>query len=202
MILYALYRLGVFIVPLLPLRFCYAVANAIGEAVCLIKRKDRAAVMKNLAVVTAGSLGTKELRRLTRGVFRNFAKYLVDFFRFEKIDKQYVDESVTIEGIEHLNEAHARGKGVIVLSAHMGNWELGAAVFSIMGYPLSAVVLTHENKRINDFFTSQRRSASMEPIEIGASLKACYRVLKHNGFLALLGDRDFTKNGLPVDFFG
>ncbi len=138
---------------------------------------------------------------MAREVFKNFAKYLVDFFRFTKIDKAYIDRCIRMEGLEHIDAALARGKGAIMLSAHIGNWELGAAALSLSGYPISAVVLTHQNKKINDFFTRQR-TGKMRPIEIGASLKACYRTIKSNGLLALMGDRDFTKNGLRIEFFG
>ncbi|MBN1871224.1 MAG: lysophospholipid acyltransferase family protein, partial [Candidatus Omnitrophica bacterium] len=88
------------------------------------------------------------------------------------------------------------------LSAHLGNWELGGAVLGTMGYKISGVVLTHKNKRINDFFTRQRLAGNMRPIEIGAALKGCYRALRSNELLALLGDRDFSKNGVKVKFFG
>lgn len=75
-------------------------------------------------------------------------------------------------------------------------------MLSLAGYPVSAVVLTHKHKKINDFFRRQRLSGNVVPIEIGISLKACYRVLKSNGILGLLGDRDFTRKGIQTDFFG
>ncbi|MDD5423445.1 MAG: lysophospholipid acyltransferase family protein, partial [Candidatus Omnitrophica bacterium] len=63
-------------------------------------------------------------------------------------------------------------------------------------------VLSHRHKNVNEFFKRQRLKCRMRPIEIGISLKSCYSALKDNEILALLGDRDFTKNGLSVDFFG
>ena len=67
---------------------------------------------------------------------------------------------------------------------------------------MNAVVLAHQNKMINDFFTRQRMRGKVKPIEVGISLRSCYSALKANGLLALLGDRDFSKNGMEMDFFG
>ena len=74
-------------------------------------------------------------------------------------------------------------------------------VLSKLGYPLTAVVLNHSDKMVNDFFTRQRQKGSVRPIEIGISIRGCFNVLKSNGLLAMLGDRDFLKGGLPMKFF-
>jgi KDO2-lipid IV(A) lauroyltransferase len=107
-----------------------------------------------------------------------------------------------VEGTKNIDTALVRGKGVIMLSAHIGNWELGGSIVSMIGYPLSAVVLPHRNKKINEFFKRQRLAGKFTPIEMGVSVKECYKLLKKNMALALLGDRDFNKNGLMLDFFG
>jgi len=89
-----------------------------------------------------------------------------------------------------------------MLSAHMGNWELGAMVLGKMGYPILAVILSHQEKNVNEFFRHQRMRTGVEPIEIGISLRACYKALKENKLLALLGDRDFSGSGILTEFFG
>jgi KDO2-lipid IV(A) lauroyltransferase len=144
----------------------------------------------------------EEVDRLARRVFVNFAKYLVDFFRFSTLDEDYVKRYVKLTGTGHIGTALARGRGAIMLSAHIGNWELGGAALSLSGYPINAVVLTHQNRRINELFKNHRMMGKIRPIEIGPTLKRCYRVLKNNELLALLGDRDFSKSGFIVEFFG
>jgi lauroyl/myristoyl acyltransferase len=202
MILYVLYRIALFLSRALPLKAAYVMANSLADVYSLFSARDREAVAHNIKLISGPSLDDKDAQRLARDVFRNFAKYLVDFFRVQKIDHDYINKFVKIQGRENIDAALARGKGVIMLSAHIGNWELGGTAISSMGYPLSAVVLTHQNKLINDFFQRQRMKSKMMPIEIGASLRACYKTLKNNGLLAVLGDRDFTKNGIATEFFG
>lgn len=202
MIMYILYRIGTFLALALPIRVSYALAGILSDIFYYISRRDRRAVINNLRTVLGPSADDKVITATARGVFRNFAKYLIDFFRSQKIDDDYLKRNVKIEGSGNIDDALAMGKGVIMLSGHIGNWELGAYVTSMIGYPINAVVLTHNNKRINDFFTSQRLMGNVKPIELGASLKSCYRALRNNELLALLGDRDFTKSGLIIDFFG
>lgn len=200
--LYYAYRLGEFLALRVPIRISYRVACLAADLCCYFCLADRRAVMSNINVVTAGKLGLAEERRIARQVFRNFAKYLVDFFRFSIVDRDYIDKFVRIEGLNNIDEALSKGKGVIALSAHIGNWELGGSVLSLSGYPLSAVVLTHKHKKVNEFFKKQRLAGMVKPIEIGMALKECYRVLKDNKILALMGDRDFTGNGFRIKFFG
>lgn len=203
MTFYLLYKIGCFLSVALPLKISYAVACAIADMYYRVSRKDRNAILKNLDVILGDEAADPgKAEGIAREVFRNFAKYLVDFFRFSKIDLEYIKEFVKIEGLDNIDKARSKGKGVIALSAHIGNWELGGFVLPMIGYPTSAVVLTHQNKLINDFFTRQRSLSKLKPIEIGPSLRSCYRALKSNCLLALLGDRDFSKNGMYIDFFG
>ena len=197
-----LYRIGSFIALRLPRRVVYCLSDLIAEAYCQFSRKDRTSVINNLKVILGPDLPSAEYESLAAEVFKNFARYLVDFFRFSKLDRAFIERYVTIEGEEFLKRAKAAGKGAILLSAHIGNWELGGAATSLIGYPLHAVALTHSNKEVNKFFIRQRSFGGLNVISIGPSLKRCFSILKNNGFLALLGDRDFSENGIRINFFG
>lgn len=202
MTLYALYLTGSMLSRVLPLRISYAIACLIADAYCVVARKDRLAVASNLRAILGDSDGRPRLRVMVREVFRNFAKYLVDFFRFSKVDWAYIERNVTVVGLDNLDAGLRRGKGAIIVSAHIGNWELGGLVTSFLRPPMSAVALTHQDRRINDFFRRQRSMGNLRQIEIGISMRGCFSVLGRNGLLALLGDRDFSGHGLQVRFFG
>ena len=199
---HTLYRFGRFVAGIIPLKVSYHIACFISDIHFSMADSERKAVIANLKVVLGESRTEEEYTLMACDVFRNFAKYLVDFFRFRKIDDDYMKKNIKITGRENIDKALSRGKGVVLLSAHIGNWELGGFVVGRLGYPISAVVLTHQNKNINDFFTQQRLIGNMKPIELGMSLRACYNVLRLNQLLALLGDRDFMKNGIRIGFFG
>jgi len=200
MIFYLLYLMGYFIANNVSVRTGYRIACFIADTHFLISTRDRRAIINNLKTVFCDKTD-RENTAIARQVFRNFAKYLVDFFRFSRIDQRFIRDRVKIVGIENMKSALAKGKGVILLSAHIGNWELGGIMVAKIGFPVSAVVMSHQNKKVNDFFTRQRAVGPLKPIFIGPSLRKCFTVLKKKEALALLGDRDFSTSGMKVKFF-
>lgn len=156
--------------------------------------------MDNLRAVL-DTRGEAAIRKISKEVFINFAKYLVDFFRFSKLTEEYIGRNVKVTGRDNLDVALKRGKGAILLTAHIGNYELGGAVVSLLGYPFNAVALDHKNKLVNKFFIRQRQTANINVIPLGMALKKCYACLKQGEVLALLGDRDFLNHGVKIKFF-
>lgn len=203
MIFEFLYRIGRFMSLRSPIKLSYRVAVILADLHYMFYGKERRAVMENLRIIfnRPPDSTDKDLEMAARDVFRNFARYLVDFLRFSKIDLDYIKKFVVLKGLDNLEGALNRGKGVILLSAHLGNWELGGYVLGKLGYPMNAVVLSHKNEKVNQFFIDQRGMGNFKSIEIGASLRGCYKTLKGNELLALLGDRNFSSTGIMMDFF-
>jgi len=163
--------------------------------------RDRRYVRNNLKVIFPQA-GSDFIKKTSRKVFRNFAKYLVDFFRFKKLNPDYIKEKIKLENIEYFDQALKKGKGAIVLTAHLGNWELGGVVIAQLGYPFWAVALPHKSKKVNDFFDNQRNSKGVKVIAMGKAVRSCISELRKNHLVALVGDRDFTEKGVVIDFFG
>lgn len=198
---YILYRIGQFIALVLPLNLAYKIAVFFSDLHYIFANQDRRAVKENLSVIFPEK-SSREIRRLRIRMVRNFAKYLVDFFRFEKLDKEYIAKHIKIENAHYFNRALSRGKGVIVLTAHLGNWELGGVVLSLLGYPLWAVALPHKYKLVDNFFNFQRQRKGLNVIPLGKAVRLSLNLLKENKMVALVGDRDFTEKGVILDFFG
>jgi KDO2-lipid IV(A) lauroyltransferase len=135
-------------------------------------------------------------------MFRNFAKYLVDFFRFSTIDKEYIKQNIQLQNLDYFDQVLKESRGAITVTAHLGNWELGGIVIALLGYPFWAVALVHKDKRVNAFFNAQRESRGMKVIPSGKAARQCLKVLAKNEIVALAGDRDFTGKGVIIDFFG
>ena len=198
---YILYRLGQLISLSLPLKLAYSLAVFVSDTHYLFAWKDRKTVAGNLKTIFPEK-SKKEIFRIRLALFRNFAKYLVDFFRFEKMDKQYIENNVRLENMHYFEEALSKGKGVVILTAHLGNWELGGAVMALSGYSFSVVALQHKHKIVDNFFNHQRESKGIKVIPLGRAAKKCLEVLKSNGMVALVGDKDFGDNGVVCDLFG
>ena len=198
---YYIYRFGQILALGLPLRAVYSLASFLAQIYYFSAFRDRRFVKTNLRVIFPNK-SNKQLCKITRRVFRNFAKYLVDFFRFEKLDRQYIDKNIKLENLHYFDQALATGKGVVVLTAHLGNWELGGVVIAQLGYPFWAVALPHKNKKVNDFFDTQRNRKGVKVIAMGKAVRGCIREIRNNHLVALVGDRDFSEKGTIVDFFG
>jgi KDO2-lipid IV(A) lauroyltransferase len=200
MIFYILYRIGYLLANILPLKLAYSLAKRVSYLQYILSKKDRNAVVQNLGIITKKDV--KECQKLARKVFRNFGLYLVDFFRMSSLSKEDIKKRVKVEGIENIDGVLKQNKGGIILTCHIGNWEMGGVVMAMLGYDISAVVLNHKHKNINNFFIKQREEKGLKVIPIDHIMKRCVSALRRKGLLALAGDRDFTNNGIVMDFFG
>jgi KDO2-lipid IV(A) lauroyltransferase len=196
--MYYLFILGKTLALILPRNMGYFLAKICAVAKYYFSKKDRETVNYNLGPVIRD---VKERRKVALEVFVNFSYYLVDFFRYSKLDKKFIEKYVKIDGLEYLNRYLAENNGVIALSAHLGNYELGGAVAALLGYPIYAVALPHKDKRTNELFNRQRECVGMKVISTGATVKKCFSCLNQGNMIAFLGDRDFSGGGVKVKMF-
>lgn len=200
MLRFLLYKIGQFIVNILPLRVAYAFGQCLSDLQYIISSIDRKSVRSNIKKI----LKREDVdERLVRDVFRNFGKYLVDFFRMVRFgDAEYVRQKIKLAGMEHLTGALKSGKGVIIMTAHIGNWELGGIIMQKLGFPILAVALPHKHKWVNDLFNEQREKCGVTVVPPNVAVRRCLEKLKANESIALVADRDFGTHGLIMDFLG
>lgn len=202
---YPAYKIAEWLSRTPPRHFAYWIGLRLADLHFFLDRRGREAVMDNLQRVFAFKgvlMGEAELRLAARRAFQYFGKYLVDFFRFSRLTEEDIRNLVTVENREYLDKARALGRGVIVVTAHLGNWELGGAVLSSLGYPVHAVVLKQPSARLNEFFQKHRRRRGMTIIPLGHAASAMVGALERNEMVALLADRDYSKRTDLVTFCG
>lgn len=196
---YYFFKFGQWCVNHLSLSLSYKIAGFLSSFHYYLCWLDRHAVKDNLKVLFPG----KDISVIAKGIFQNFGKYLVEFFRMKKdLNKDFIRENIQIKGLEKLKDVLARGKGGIFLTAHLGNWELGAAVMSLMGYPQTVIALPHKEESVNNLFNEQRKAQGIDVVPINVGLRKCLEVLSQNKLIAILGERGFTDSGVVLDFFG
>ena len=120
----------------------------------------------------------------------------------EMVDEQFIRNNVRTEGMGHLDKVLTEGKGGIVVTAHIGNWELGAVLLSVLGYPLMVIALPHKERPVNDLFNDQREAKGVTVVPTNGALRHCIEQLRGNKLVALVADRDFGANGVIMDFLG
>ncbi|MCM8812780.1 MAG: lysophospholipid acyltransferase family protein [Candidatus Omnitrophica bacterium] len=198
---YFLFRLAFFLARRLPLSPAYRAAEILAALKYYTVPQERRAMLRNFSIIRGGA--PSEHVRGVREVYRNFGRYLVDFFRSEKIDARFVREAVSITGIEYIDQGLQRGNGVIGLTVHIGNWELSAQLLAVLGYPMNAIALPHRDPAVNRLFDAQRSVVGVKVIPLGVSIRQCFAALRRNEIVGILGDRDFSgSRTLRVPFLG
>ena len=154
--------------------------------------------------VLALGVGVTRARAIVKGSFENIGRSAVEFIRLDLI-KPRLREIMTVEGKEHLDRALARGRGVILMTGHIDNWEMAGARMTLEGYPIVPIYTPQRNQGgINDLIQRQRTDVAgmkMIPSE-GAALREVFKALRSNNVVAILQDLDARGDGVKVPFFG
>lgn len=185
-----------------PLRVCYAVAVLLSDLCWAVMSVQRENAIDNMAQVLGRSRDDPEVRRKAKAAFRNYGRYLADFLRLPFLDGEELDSRFKFSGWEHIDQALAGGKGVIFISAHVGNWDLAAAILARRGYPVNVVAETFQPPRLNEVVQGHRSSHGMKVIPLESSARKVLGVLRKNEILGLLIDRPSPEAGVMVQFFG
>ncbi|MDP8213515.1 MAG: hypothetical protein P9X22_09570, partial [Candidatus Zapsychrus exili] len=197
---YFFYKIAQTIAVFFPLDVAYKIAVFLSDVQYFFSPRDRKAVRNNLKKILKSE---DDLNSKTKEVFRNFGKYFVEFLRMEQmVNKDFIAKKVEVENIESIKQALEKGKGAIILTAHMGNWELGAVLISLLGDPLTAVALSHKERPVNNLFNHQREIYGITVVPTKNAVRKCLENLRNNKLTALVGDRDFGNNGEAIDFLG
>ena len=203
---YRAFRIAQFLARRTPRRVGYWIGDVISWYHFRFDARSRNDVLANLAIIHEASgqaLTPQQLHHEAREVFRNFAKYIVDFFSLFHLSDEQRRKLIDIAELPDLiRQSLQRGKGVITVTAHMGNWELGGAAMCMCGFKVNAVALVQADAKLNELFQSQRLARGMQIILMGHAAKPALRALRRNEIVAVLGDRDFTAARLTVNFCG
>ena len=203
------YRLGTFKAALrlanaLPRDVSQQIAGALGSASYTLSAEAREALRSNLALVT-GKNGN-DLDELCRENFANFVKMLADYFYGSLAEPEQIRALVeTWRGFENIVAARERGKGGILITAHLGNWELGGILLALEGVPLTVVTLEEPSTELTQWRENYRRRLGIKTVAVGSdpfSFVSIIGALRRGEFVAMLVDRPYAHSGAPVRLFG
>jgi KDO2-lipid IV(A) lauroyltransferase len=200
--LYYLGRVAAFLVYLLPLRISVAMARLVSRAAFWCLPKYRRITIENLKTAFGRGKTDGEIRRIARRVFENLGMVAVELINFPKISAANIDRFVTIKGTDILEAAFRKGKGVIILTGHFGNWELLAMTLRVKGYPGVAIGRRIYFHKYDKYLNRLRKLHDVNIIYRDESPKKILRVLKDNKIMGILADQDVDSvDGVFVNFF-
>jgi len=204
MIKYWAFRLAAVVVPLVPRRVAYAVAQAVGLALWAALPSMRRRADANLAHIPALAADPERRRWTVRGLFRHLALNYLDLFRMHRVSSAEIMAGWHIYGQELFDAAVAEGRGVIILSAHLGNFEYSAARLSAIGH---SVVIPVERLKPESLFhlvsgLRTHHGIRFVPADSTEALRELFAALRRGEVVLLAADRDVLGTGVSVPFFG
>ncbi len=198
MIEYLAARLVVFSLAWLPMTLANLRARVFAKLLDLAVPRLRRTALRNLELA-----GFDERERIVKGVFRSIARSLVSFAKLPRINKQNVHQWIRYEGLENFTAAQARGRGVLVATGHLGNWELSAFTHALMTAPMYIVVRPLDNPRVDEFVERRRALSGNHIIRKKEAAREILRALRAGDAVGILIDQNTTPaEGVFIDFFG
>jgi lauroyl/myristoyl acyltransferase len=200
--LYRVAGLGASVVPTVLARPVVEVAAVSWSR---LRPARRALVRRHLERILAwrGRSRDADLERLVDEAFRSYARYWLDALSLPALDPDRLDVRVDAEGFEHVMAARALGRGVVVALPHLGGWDVGGAWLVHRGIPLTVVAEVLEPPGLFDLFVKLRERVGMRVVPLGPRAMAeLAEALARNDVVALVCDRDLTREGIEVELFG
>ncbi len=195
----AIYR----IISILPRRPVLKFARAMGSMAFCFKSGMRKRAIYNLRRALGPGISRDEIIKTGRGVFRHFITAAFDLMFIPRLCKNgRINEIVTTAGMEHLDRALAKGKGVMMLTAHFGDWEILGTWLAQNGYPMKVIGRPIFDPGLDRLLVSIRNRAGYTNIARGSSSLEILRTIKKGGAIGMLIDQDVQVQGVFADFFG
>ncbi len=176
---------------------------ALGRTMFVCTPHRRRIAFRNLSFALQEK-GREERTRILRDCYDNIGRSLVEFMRLPSVSKKdAIHELISLEGEEHLRAALAKKRGVLLLTAHYGNWELVGAKLAASGYPLNVLARHQRDTGATRLVNSLRETAGMRVIPARkVDAAQILRCLKRGEIVGFLADQNAGRKGIFVDFFG
>lgn len=201
--LYAAILVMIFISNLMPRKVWLRLCGGMGSLAYYLATHSRKLTLRHLNMAYQAEKNPAEIKALAKEVFRMMGMNAGDLIRGYRIERyEQFKEIRVVNGIEHVEAAHARGKGVMFLVSHMGAFEFTATELSFRGYKPLIIGTPVKDKRLNDLLWTQREKLGAIGVERGKDTLKVMKNLKAGGTMIILIDQDTKVKSRFVNFFG
>lgn len=162
----------------------------------------RAGIARKNLIASFPGISEAKIQSIIQSSWENLGAGVGEFVKMPSMSLREIDSFITCEGLEHLRESYAKGKGALLLTAHYGAWEIGAKFWPRHGFSTAAIARKVKNPLVNRWVTKIRSSDGVKMIFAENAVRESVRWLKGGNILALLIDHRVTEGDLQVMFFG
>lgn len=164
-------------------------------------QKQRLITLHNLSCAFPEK-NMRDIEKIAKNIYRNLGALVAEFTEIPFLSKEYLAECVDIEGLENLRETLKLNKGILLFSAHFGNWELAAAIVALILRPLIVIYRKFDSPVVENFVTSVRASAGVSSLSKENAMRHILYSLRNNETVLFLIDQNIAwQEGVFVDFF-
>ena len=187
----------------LPLRPALALGAGVGSlAFCFMSRRRQIA-LDNVHQAFGKQMTPQEEKRIVRESFKNLGRILIEFCRIPRLNSSNLSRLVEIEGLEKVERSLAKGRGVVLITAHFGNWELMAQALAVRGYAPRVVVRPMDWAPLEMLVTEIRTALGTKLISKWQGMAEILSTLRAGEALGILMDQNtVAREGVFVDFLG
>ena len=186
----------------LPLPAARALSSGAARSLDLAVPKLRRVAMTNLSFAFP-ELSVESRTEIADGVFESIARLLLAISRFPRLNASNVRTWIDYEGLSNYLDAKKSGRGVLVATAHLGNWELSAFAHAFMTEPMHIMVRPLDNELIDTLVERRRALSGNTLIEKKEGARSVLKALRANAAVGILIDQNTTPaEGVWIDFFG
>jgi KDO2-lipid IV(A) lauroyltransferase len=185
-------------------RYLYGFANFISLVGFHVAKKQRKIALESLAIAFGQDKSIYEIQKIAKDCFIFMAKAGLEIM-FLMDRPKLLKERVEMLGKENLDQALARGKGVILVSAHFGNFPLMMARLALSGYKIAGIMRPMRDSRAEKIFAAKRNRVNIKTIynqPRSTCVNKTIESLRNNELVFIPIDQNFGTGGVFVDFFG
>ena len=186
----------------LPEGLARRVGSGLGTAMRTISPRHARIVMTNLRLAFGGEKSEEELAAIAKACYRHLGLCLVEFIRLPAMTREEVRSFAELRGREHIEAALERRRGVILLTGHVGNWEMSGCRIAAEGYAVNAIARAQRDTDITEYVRRTREMLGMKVLHRSGAVRGSLRALRDNEMLGILLDQNAGDDGVFVDFFG
>ncbi len=199
---YAIFQILKFPLLFLPRKIGLLVGTLFGYLVYCFDKKHRQIAVSNLNTAFDTQLSSTEIKKIAQACFKHFGRTFVDILKIRRLSPDEINRLMIVEGEEHLRKSFRLGQGVLLFSAHFGNWEIASAFLSQKG-KLSVIARHLDNEPLEEELSRIRRGFGAKVIYKHQAARSILRALRANEMVAVLIDQNVIHSqAVFVDFFG
>ncbi|MEA3427989.1 MAG: lysophospholipid acyltransferase family protein [Thermodesulfobacteriota bacterium] len=191
------------VLGLIPRRTAFKLGNFIGRILFLFDKKHRKIAIENLTRAFGHEKSSYEIKTLAKSVFKNLSQILFEIGWSLRLNSKDFNKHFRINGLSNFEAGFEKGKGVLFLTAHIGNWELLPVIGAMTGRNINILFRPLDFLPLNTIFINTRTRFGAKLIPTRRSMRRILSSLKKGEGIAILLDQNVDwYEGVFVDFFG